>query len=246
MITSVLRMQSKMELRLLMRQRETIFFGLILPLMFLFFVGVAFRSGVYRGYTSADQLLPPYLVMAVMSIAIVNMGISFAGQRATGALKRLGGTPLPRATLLAAKVFSSAVFIAAACALLLVLAIAAYGARLHGNPLSAIVALVVGIAAFSAIGIALGGTIQADGAAAFTNAIYLPLLFLGGCFIPVDSMPTVLRDLALFFPSAHLVHALQTILVDGHAFSATGWDLPIVAGWGLAAVALSTRYLRWE
>src|SRR5579875_4144132 len=100
---TVLRMQSLVECRLLFRQRETIFFGLLLPLMFLVFVGIAFRSGVYRGYTSANALVPPYLVMAVMSIAIVNMGISFAGQRATGALKRLGGTPLPRPTLLVAK-----------------------------------------------------------------------------------------------------------------------------------------------
>lgn len=243
---TVLRMQALMECRLLLRQRETIFFGLLLPLMFLVFVGIAFRSGVYRGYSSADALVPPYLVMAVMSIAIVNMGISFAGQRATGALKRLGGTPLPRTTLLIAKVTASALFIAAACMLLILLALVAYGARVHGDPVSAVLALAIGIVAFSAIGIALGGTIQADGAAAVTNAIYLPLLFLGGSFIPVNAMPIVLKDIALIFPSAHLVAALQTILVDGKTITATGWDLPIVAAWGLAAALVAARGLRWE
>jgi ABC-2 type transport system permease protein len=243
---TVLRMQSLMECRLLIRQRETIFFGLLLPLMFLVFVGIAFRSGVYRGYTSANSLVPPYLVMAVMSIAIVNLGISFAGQRATGALKRLGGTPLPRPTLLVAKVIASALFIAAACVLLILLAMVAYGARLSGDPFSAIVALAIGICAFSAIGIALGGIIQADGAAAVTNAIYLPLLFLGGGFIPVSAMPSLLQDIALFFPSAHLVDALQTILVQGRPITATGWNLPIVAAWGFAATAVAARGLRWE
>jgi hypothetical protein len=92
---TILRLQTLIELRLLFRQRETVFFGLVLPLMFLFFVGVAFRSGVYRGYTSINSLLPPYLVMAVMSIAVVNLGISFATQRATGALKRFGALPCP-------------------------------------------------------------------------------------------------------------------------------------------------------
>jgi len=242
----VLRMQSAMEFRLLLRQRETIFFGLVLPVMFLFFVGVAFRSGVYKGYGSADALLPPYLVMAVMSIAIVNLGISFAGQRASGALKRLGGTPLPKLTLLLAKVFSSAALIVVSCLLLLSLAVVAYGTHVHGNPLAAIVALGVGIAAFSAIGVALGGTIQADGAAAVTNAIYLPLLFLGGSFIPVNSMPTLLKDIALILPSAHLVGALQTILVQGKSLASTGWDLPIVAAWGFGAMMIATRRLRWE
>lgn len=243
---NVLKLQSIMEFRLLLRQRETVFFGLLLPVMFLLFVGIAFRSGVYKGYTTSDQLLPPYLVMAVMSIAIVNLGISFAGQRASGALKRLGGTPLPRVTLLLAKILSSAALIAVACLLLIILGVAAYGSHLHGNPLSAIVALAIGIAAFSAIGIALGGTIQADGAAAVTNAIYLPLLFLGGSFVPVSAMPTLLKDIAEIFPSAHLVSTLQTILVDGKSIGATGWDLPIVAAWGLAAVLIATRRLRWE
>ncbi|HVA90279.1 MAG TPA: ABC transporter permease [Chloroflexota bacterium] len=242
----VLRWQTVMEFRLLLRQRETVFFGLVLPLMFLFFVGVAFRSGVYRGYTNVNSLLPPYLTMAVMSIALVNLGISFATQRATGALKRFGGTPLPRLTLVLAKVLSSAVLIAASCGLLTVVSIGLYGIRLQGNPLGAAAALVIGIAAFSAIGIALGGSIAADGAAAVTNAIYLPLLFLGGSFVPVAKLPRPLEDLALALPPAHLVRALDAVLVRGQGIMSTGWDLPIVATWGVAAIMAASRWLSWE
>lgn len=243
---SVLRMQSIIEFRLLLRQRETVFFGLVLPLMFLSFVGIAFRSGVYRGYATIDALLPPYLVMAVMSVAVVNLGISFATQRATGALKRLGATPLPRSTLLSAKVLSSAALIVASCLLLVVVSAVAYHTELRGDPLSAIAALAIGIVAFSAIGVALGGTIAADGAAAVTNAIYLPLLFLGGSFVPVDKLPGPLKDLAEFLPPAHLVSALNTVVVRGQGIFATGWDLPVVAAWGLAAFLVATRRLRWE
>jgi ABC-2 type transport system permease protein len=242
----ILRAQTAIEFRLMLRQRETVFFGLLLPVMFLAFVGIAFKSGVYKGYSSIDYLLPPYLVMAVMSVAIVNLGISFATQRATGALKRLGGTPLPRLTLLAAKVLSGAVLIAMACVLLIAVALVAYHVQVRGNPLSLIVALAIGIVSFSAIGIALGGSIAADGAAAFTNAIYLPLLFLGGSFVPVSRMPSALRDIADILPPAHLTAALQDILVTGKGISAAGWDLAIVAAWGAAAVAIASRRLRWE
>ncbi|HVC79480.1 MAG TPA: ABC transporter permease [Chloroflexota bacterium] len=242
----ILRLQTAIEFRLLFRQRETVFFGLVLPLMFLFFVGVAFRSGVYRGYTSINSLLPPYLVMAIMSIAVVNLGISFATQRATGALKRFGGTPLPRTTLVLAKVLSSAVLIAVSCILLAVVSIGLYGMRTQGNPLWALLVLVIGIAAFAAIGIALGGSIAADGAAAVTNAIYLPLLFLGGSFVPVSKLPRPLADLAWALPPAHLVRALDTVLIHGQSLASTGWDLPIVAAWGLAAVLAASRWLSWE
>lgn len=118
--------------------------------------------------------------------------------------------------------------------------------RTQGNPLWAIIVLVIGIAAFAAIGIALGGSIAADGAAAVTNAIYLPLLFLGGSFVPVNKLPGPLADLAWALPPAHLVRALDTVLVRGQGLASTGWDLPIVAAWGLAAVLAASRWLSWE
>jgi ABC-2 type transport system permease protein len=214
--------------------------------MLLGFVGIAYKSGVYKGYATVDSLVPPYLVMAVMSIAIVNLGISFATQRATGALKRFGGTPLPRHTLLAAKVISSAALIAVACLLVVALAVTTLHVALHGNPLALVFALAVGILSFSAIGLTLGGTIAADGAAAITNAIYLPLLFLGGSFIPVDRMPAPLKDLALLLPPVHLTAALQAIVVQGEGLQSAGWDLVVVAAWGAAAAVLATKRLRWE
>ena len=242
----VLRLQTAIEFRLLLRQRETVFFGLALPLMFLFFVGVAFRSGVYRGYASIDSLLPPYLVMAVMSIAVVNLGISFAVQRATGCLKRFGGTPLPRATLLLAKALAGAALIVVSCLLLVAVSLVFYHMRTHGNPLWALPPLLVGIVAFTAIGVALGGSIPAEGAAAVTNAIYLPLLFLGGTFVPIEKLPTPLRDLAETLPPAHLVSALNSVLVQGRAATDTGWDISVVAAWGAAAMVIASRRLRWE
>jgi hypothetical protein len=34
--------------------------------------------------------------------------------------------------------------------------------------------------------------------------------------------------------------------VQGDGLAATGWDLPIVAAWGLAALLVAARRLRWE
>ena len=242
----VLALQAEIEFRLLVRQRDTLIFGLLIPVLLLFFVGVAYRAGVYKGYSTIGGLLPPYLVTAVMSIAIVNLGIAFAAQRASGVLRRLGGTPLPRLTLLAAKSVSSAVLVVLACLVLVLLAMLVYGVQLHGNLVAALLVVVIGTAGFCAMGVALGGTINAEGAAAITNGIYLPLLFLGGSFIPVDRMPDALRYLAELLPPAHLVSALNIILVEGKGLADTGWDLPIVALWGVAAAAVAARFLQWE
>jgi ABC-2 type transport system ATP-binding protein len=185
-------------------------------------------------------------------VAIIDHGVLVAlgtpadlTRRASG-LVRFITSPLPRATLVLAKVLSSAVLIAFSCLLLAVVSLGLYGMRTEGNPLSALIVLAIGVAAFAAIGIALEGSIAVDGAAAVTNAIYLPLLFLGGSFIPVNKLPLPLEDLAWALPPAHLVRALDTVLVRGQSLASTGWDLPIVAAWGLAAILAASRWLSWE
>ena len=51
-----------------------------------------------------DFLLPVTLALAVIATSLVNLGIATAYERSYGVLKRLGGSPLGRAGLLAAKI----------------------------------------------------------------------------------------------------------------------------------------------
>ncbi len=46
-------------------------------------------------------------------------------------------------------------------------------------------------------------------------------------------------------PPAHLVSALNSVLVQGRTAADTGWDLPIIA-WGIGAIVIASRRLRWE
>src|SRR5205085_1992665 len=72
-----------------------------------------------------DFLVPGMLALAVMSTAMVSLGIATGFERRYGVLKRLGATPLSRAGLLAAKtidvlaieVLQAAVIIATGAAL---------------------------------------------------------------------------------------------------------------------------------
>jgi ABC-2 type transport system permease protein len=108
-----------------------------------------------------------------------------------------------------------------------------------------LVMLIVGAAAFCALGLAATAIIpNADASAAIVNATILPLLFLSGIFIPFGaSTPSWILWIARIFPVKHFAAGMQAGFV-GTAFS---WaDVLIVAVWGLGGLLLAVRFFSWE
>ena len=91
-----------MELRLTARRGENVLVTVVLPVVvLLFFASVSvLPAGIGR---PVDFLLPGTLALAVIATSFVNLGIATAYERNYGVLKRLGGSPLTRGGLLAAK-----------------------------------------------------------------------------------------------------------------------------------------------
>src|SRR3954464_2547962 len=89
---------------LTLRRGESVLLALGIPVGLL-----GFFSVVALGFTDSaakhpvDFLAPGILALAVMSTAMVSLGIATGFERQYGVLKRLGSTPLGRPRLLAAK-----------------------------------------------------------------------------------------------------------------------------------------------
>src|SRR3954464_16049696 len=122
----MVRAQTAMELRLTARRFENLFVMLVIPPALLAFFGAipVLSTGAAR---PVDFLLPGVLALAVISTAFVNLGIATGFERGYGVLKRLGGSPLPRTGLLAAKLVSVAVVEVIQVGLLVGIAIIAFG-----------------------------------------------------------------------------------------------------------------------
>ena len=91
-----------MELRLTARRGENVLVTIVIPVVVLLFFATA---GILPtgGGAPVDFLLPGALALAVIATSLVNLGIATAYERNYGVLKRLGGSPLTRGGLLAAK-----------------------------------------------------------------------------------------------------------------------------------------------
>jgi ABC-2 type transport system permease protein len=66
------------------------------------------------------------------------------------------------------------------------------------------------------LGFALSSvTASADGAVVAVHAIYMPMLFLCGAFIPVEAMPKALQVVAHAIPLTYFVGPFRGVMVEG-------------------------------
>lgn len=240
--------QAAMEVRLTARRGENLLVTLAIPIALLLFFG-----SVPDQLTTTDQygspihlLVPGILALAIISTSLVNLGIATAYERAYGVLKRLGGTPLSRTGLIAAKIL--AVLVVEVLQFALLALIAAVALRWAPGPnVSAgitVAAFLLGTLAFAGLGLLIAGALRAEATLAGANGLYLVFLLLGGIVVPVDRLPGVLADLARLLPAAALSDALRIGL--GGASGEPLGPLALLALWGLVAAGLAARTFRWE
>src|SRR3984885_1362142 len=97
----MLRAQTGMELRLLLRNGEQVALTLVVPLLLEFFFNLPLLYSV--GPRRIDFVVPSILALSVMSAAFTGLAIGTGFERKYGVLKRLGTTALPRSVLITAK-----------------------------------------------------------------------------------------------------------------------------------------------
>jgi len=233
------------------RNPASAFFTFAFPLMFLvIFTALLGHYTVKIGARTIDT--STYYVASMATFAVItacfnNLAISITFQREDGILKRTNGTPMPAASFLGARILHAVLV-----AVLLVVITVAFGHGVYhasvpgGLTLARFVVMVlVGSAAFCALGLAVSATIpNSDAAPAIVNAIILPLQFLSGIFIAFgDTTPQWILWVARVFPVRHFVVGMQAGFL-GTPFSWT--DVLIVAAWGLGGLLLAIRFFSWE
>ncbi len=236
--------QAEMELRLTARRGENVLVTIVIPVVVLLFFASVSVLPTGEG-APVDFLLPGALALAVIATSLVNLGIATAYERNYGVLKRLGGSPLTRGGLLAAKM--GAVLVVEVAQVVLLVAIAAivldWRPGPGASPALFVVALLLGTLAFAGLGLLLAGALRAEATLALANGLFIGFLLLGGIVLPVSHLPGPLAALAGILPAAALADAFRVALGSG---GDAARSLVILAAWGIAAVVLAARTFRWE
>jgi ABC-2 type transport system permease protein len=237
--------QSKAELVLTLRRGESVLLTLVIPILLLvFFSTVDILPKPVGVQNSVDFLAPGILALAVMSTAMVGLGIATGFERQYGVLKRLGSTPLGRPRLLGAKTNSIIAVEVLQVIILVAVAVALGWDPLHTSPGAAVIAMILGTVAFAGLGLLMAGTLRGEVVLAAANGLYILLLLLGGMIVPLSKLPSAIRPLARALPAGALSDALHHSLGGGHVSSSAYWF--VLLAWAVAAPVAAAMTFKWE
>jgi ABC-2 type transport system permease protein len=171
------------------------------PVYLLFGVAMAGQSAA-KNPQIYDLLFIGFSVMAVMGPALFGVGSTLAPERDAGLTKLKRALPAPAGSYLIAKFLMSMVFAALAMGLMVAAAVIANKVSFSAMDFLAMsVTLIVGCLPFCAMGLCIGAFFSGSAAPAVTNMIYLPMMWLGGLFVP---LPVFLQKWVVIWPAFHL------------------------------------------
>jgi ABC-2 type transport system permease protein len=233
--------QFRFERKLFWRNPSAAFFNFLLPLLLLVLIASAFGGDEEE----LDVLVPGVAGMGVLATTFTALAFNLTLLRDDGVLKRIRGTPMPAGAYLAGLLGSASLNAFLQVALVVLIGNLVYGVDWPQDPLLLVAFTALGVICFAALGIAFSHVIpNEDAAPAYTNAVFLPLIFISGVFYSSDDLPPVLLGIAEALPLKHLIDGLSHAMVGGGGD--IGAAAAVVGGWALAGIFLAVRYFRWE
>lgn len=241
---SALATQIRTEVTLSLRNGEQLLVSVVIPLLVLVFFSLVDVLPLPAGVDDpVDFLAPGVLALAVMSTAMVSLGIGTGFERQYLVLKRLGSTPLGRPRWVAAKVAMVLLIELVQLAVLVPTAFA-LGWSPSGTWALVPLAVVAGTAAFAGIGLLMAGTLRGTAVLALANGLYLVLLLVGGMIVPLSSLPGPMEAVSRLLPAAALAEVLNGALRADATAGVGPWAVLVV--WAIAAPVAAVALFRWE
>ena len=210
------------------RALDTLLIGVLLPVLLLLlfvyvFGGAIAPDGAYLTY------VVPGIVLLCAGYGAAAAGVPVANDMTTGAIDRFRSLPILRSAVLIGHVTAS--LIRNLLSTLLVLAVAfAIGFRPNAGPLDWLLALAVltlFILAMSWISVCFGLIASSVESASSFSFVVLFLPYLSSAFVPVETMPAVLRGFAEHQPMTPVIDTLRGLMIGtpvaAEAWTAVAW-----------------------
>ncbi|POX56559.1 hypothetical protein C3489_03955 [Streptomyces sp. Ru71] len=236
------------EARLFSREPGAIFWILLFPTLLLAILGSipSFRQSddSLGGLRTVDVYVPVAVLLGLIVGGVQGLPQTLTGYRERGILRRMSTTPVRPAALLAAHmvVYGGAALLSALLAL--TVGRVAFDVTLPRQSAGYLLALLLALGAALALGAvvtALSRTTRIAGA--IGSAVFFPMMFCAGVWVPVQAMPDVLARIVGWTPFGAAAQALNQAAA-GHW---PGWGhLAVLAAWTVLLTGAAVRWFRWE
>lgn len=250
--------RSGVELKAFFRNRQSLVFTLLLPVILLLILGSIFTGTVQGTNVSFKQVfMAGILAAGIMSTSFSGLAINLAIERDTGLIARIAQTPMRKPAFFAGKVVRVVVTSVLEAAILLAISVALFHLPLPSTAqkwLTLAWVLGLGTVACALLAVAYSWLIpNGRSAAAIVTPPFLVLQFISGVFFPYNQLPTWMQTLAAFFPLKWMAQGFRSVFLPPEfavVEPAKSFELPRVALvlglWCVGALILSLLTFRWR
>lgn len=232
--------QARFETGTILRNGEQTLLNIIIPVAaFIALVNVPFAG---RDPMSVGAAYASSLALAWASTAFTSQAIAIAFDRRWGVMRMLATTPLGPKGLFLGKLGAVGV-VALIQTLLLTVVALALGLSL--NPavlLPGLALLALGLGAFLALGLLIGGTLRPEAVLALANLLWIAMAGLGALIVPAASYPDWWGTIVAFTPPGALGEGLRS-LAGGESVAI---HLAVLGGWTVGVGLLAASRFRWD
>jgi ABC-2 type transport system permease protein len=226
---------ARKDLRAYYLKPPNISWGILLPFAFV----LAF---LLRNPGEMRDLVPGLLGLTLLFGTSSMEAIVIVFERRIGSLERLLLAPINLPAILAGKILGGIAFGLTVTLAVLAIALVVFG--LHPvNWVLLVLAILLSAAAFASLGAFVSVAVrEVFEAQTLANAVRFPMIFLGGVFMPLASLPPLLVIVARLLPLTYSVEALRAALL-GPVTIQSLIDLGALASFAGVLFALAVRVL---
>ncbi len=246
-----------LEIRQFTRQRESVVFTLLFPLILLAIFGSVFKDTIAPGVTFSQYFVAGMVASGLVNSGFQQLAIYIPVERDFGTLKRLRGTPMPIASYFIGKTLL--VFVSMIMQVILLLA---GGYFFFGLNMPTDAAkwftfswlIILGTASSTVLGIAFSVVPKSGrGASAVVSPVVIVLQFFSGVFFIFTQLPSWMQHVAAIFPLKWLTQGMRSVFLPD-SFAAqevaksweTGRTFLILLIWLVVGFFISLRTFKWS
>ncbi len=236
------------EARLALREPIGLVWGVGAPLLLVVIFGSIPSFDVpaaeLGGLTYFDAYAPILMVFVLAMLAFLSRPLPLASYRELGVLRRMSATPVSPSRVLAAQLVVNSAMATLALLLIVGLGTAFFDLRLPSQVPGFVLTILLAGACLFALGLVASAIAKtARAALAIGNALFFPLAFFAGLWLPHQAMPAVLRGVSEATPTGAAVEALNSTLAGEWPAAA---PLLILAGYTGLFAFIAVKRFRWE
>ena len=240
---------TRLEARLFLREPMWLIFGLLFAPLLLLAMGYLFPGfdeplAELDGERLIVVYVPTVIGLALAMLSLMTLPMTTATYREEGILRRMRTTPVHPAKLLVAQVTVLAMVAVAGTVATVIVGALAFDVPLPQSPVWFVLGFALGLAAMFSMGLLIGAVSpSATTAQVLGFAVFFPMLFFAGVYVPRGLMPDTLTTISNLTP---LGAAVQVMLDAWAGTTPSGQQLLVLVLYTVAFSLAAVRLFRWE